>query len=83
MPSPRPPSSSGSSIASQPCSAMADHTASSYPVGASGRRLAGGGPGAGQRPDDRSRPDPGPERVRAGHLVEQRRRGVTQGLLVA
>ena len=40
-------------------------------------------PGAGKRADDRPRPDPGPEGVGPGHAVEERRRGVTQGLLVA
>ena len=47
------------------------------------RRLTGSRPGTGERPHDRPGPDPGPERVRPRHFVEERRRGVTQGLLVA
>ena len=43
---------------------------------------AGGGARPRERPDDRPGPDPGPERLGPGHLVEERRRGVAQGLLV-
>ena len=84
MPIPRPPSSSGSSIASHPCSAMADQTALVVaPRRVRRRSPPVGGPGSGERADDRPGPDPGAQGVGPGHPVEERGRGVAQGLLVA
>ena len=83
MPMPRPPSSSGSSMASHPCSAMADQTASVVAPRRIGRGLPRRRPGPGERPDDRPGPDAGTQGVGSGHAVEERGRGLTQSLLVA